>query len=521
MLFVLIVYFILSLVIGSAASQRGRSAFGWFLVSILTTPLLAGVFLLLFPSLNDPTSVDDKALQEAIRRGRPVGPPQKLGVRGLTVSLTILLSAIIAAMVWNGNVIHFINELTAPSTNNAPTIIPSPLQEQTMVPRGSEKPSFDCEKAKTAAARLICADAELARLDAELGVVFQKRKRQLPATEQPKFVADQLAWIKDRNIRCELVEKNSAAIEVLASSKSCMVNTIRERIAFLTQTGSSFSAGAPLQLLGAFPSQSDQATQPPIIRAGCHRDGDVVTIQGVATAQSLELANGSVKGVWLFVTDRPFCVIESPDGVDAPREISIPRLQIIGQPPPPGATIELTGRLSTGNISQYYAVSTAISVISGRRIAVPSAPNVALDSPKFDADQVAALLDKRDPAMTALEEIAPTMANNDSQQLISALGAVEGSWGEGRLQGSLTNCASIAASRGSRSAVNILKNECSREYLDWFPTCAQTAKACATTALFMSRIGIEAYEKCLGEFDRTACNPTDPDSYFVRGPAAH
>jgi hypothetical protein len=134
-----------------------------------------------------------------------------------------------------------------------------------------------------------------------------------------------------------------------------------------------------------------------------------------------------VKDVWLLVTDRPFCVIESPDGVDAPREISVPRLQIIGQPPPPGATIELTGRLSTGNISQYYAVSTAISVISGRRIAVPSAPNAALDSPKFDANQVAALLDKRDPAMTALEEIAPTMANNDSEQLISALGAVEGS----------------------------------------------------------------------------------------------
>ncbi len=145
---------------------------------------------------------------------------------------------------------------------------------------------------------------------------------------------------------------------------------------------------------------------------------------------------------------------------------------------------------------------------------------------KFDANEIAAILGEHDLAMTALEEIAPAMANSDSKQLISALNAVEGSWGEGswgngRLQGSLVNCASIAASRGSRSAVNILKNECSREYLDWFPTCTQTTKACATTALFMSRTGIEAYEKCLGEFDRTACNPTDPDSYFVRGPAAH
>src|SRR5271170_5394108 len=41
--------------------------------------------------------------------------------------------------------------------------------DQTLVPRGNEKSSFDCAKAKTAAARLICADGELARLDGELG----------------------------------------------------------------------------------------------------------------------------------------------------------------------------------------------------------------------------------------------------------------------------------------------------------------------------------------------------------------
>lgn len=70
----LIVYLILSLVIGSAASQRGRNAFGWFLLSMLTTPLLAGVFLLLFPSLRDPTieatAVSDEELQRALKKGR-------------------------------------------------------------------------------------------------------------------------------------------------------------------------------------------------------------------------------------------------------------------------------------------------------------------------------------------------------------------------------------------------------------------------------------------------------------------
>jgi len=145
--------------------------------------------------------------------------------------------------------------------------------------------------------------------------------------------------------------------------------------------------------------------------------------------------------------------------------------------------------------------------------------SIAPPASHFDANQVAALLDKRDPAMTALKEIDPATANSDSKQLISALNVTRASPMTDLLV-NISSCAGTAASRGSRSAVNILQNECSREYLDWFPTCTQPTKACATEALFMSRMGIEAYEKCLGEFDQTACNPTDPDSYFVRGPAA-
>jgi hypothetical protein len=51
-----------------------------------------------------------------------------------------------------------------------------PRGEPLLVPRGAEKPSFDCAKIKTAAARLICADAELSALDFELGIVFRTRK---------------------------------------------------------------------------------------------------------------------------------------------------------------------------------------------------------------------------------------------------------------------------------------------------------------------------------------------------------
>lgn len=110
------------------------------------------------------------------------------------------------------------------------------VNDERVVPRGNEKPSFDCAQAKSAPARLICADAELAQLDGELGVAFQKRKAQISTPDQSKLVADQLAWIRARNTRCDLDGKGNAAIEVLAGAKPCMEDAIRERIAFLTNT---------------------------------------------------------------------------------------------------------------------------------------------------------------------------------------------------------------------------------------------------------------------------------------------
>jgi uncharacterized protein YecT (DUF1311 family) len=100
------------------------------------------------------------------------------------------------------------------------------------------KPSFDCTKAKTAAARLICTDDELARLDGQLGVAFQNRKSQVPETDQQRFVAEQVAWIRDRNKRCNLIGNDAAPMDALASSKPCMVSAIQERISFLIQAGS-------------------------------------------------------------------------------------------------------------------------------------------------------------------------------------------------------------------------------------------------------------------------------------------
>jgi uncharacterized protein YecT (DUF1311 family) len=143
------------------------------------------------------------------------------------------------------------------------------LQEQGLVPRGSEKPSFACASAKTAAARLICADRDLARLDRDLSVAFQSRKAQIAAPDQSRFVAKQLAWLRDRNTRCELVDgKSKGAIEELAPSKPCMMNAITERIAFLAQMTASESSGQAQQPLSLLPpgiaNPSESEAMPPI-----------------------------------------------------------------------------------------------------------------------------------------------------------------------------------------------------------------------------------------------------------------
>jgi uncharacterized protein len=138
----------------------------------------------------------------------------------------------------------------------------TPSQTQTLVPRGSEQPSFDCSKARTAPARLICADGELARLDGELGTAFQNRKAQLSPADASALVADELAWIRDRNASCDLVGKNDAAIDVLATSKPCLANAIQQRIASLVQMQSASGAAPPTQQepMALIPPSTSQST---------------------------------------------------------------------------------------------------------------------------------------------------------------------------------------------------------------------------------------------------------------------
>ncbi|WP_319798563.1 lysozyme inhibitor LprI family protein [Nitrobacter sp.] len=187
-------------------------------------------------------------------------------------------------------------------------------QDQGLVPRGGEGPSFDCTKAKTAAARLICADGELARLDGELGAMFQRRKTQLVGSDQSQLVEAQRSWIRDRNLRCGLDGKSSAAIEVLARSKSCMGSAIRDRIAFLVRTESVTAQTGNIALATA--SGTGKSLEQPS-QAAC---GKASTAQGAAMCQqsATTAAPSLVVRIESFLTDEPRPTVRGttnlPDG---------------------------------------------------------------------------------------------------------------------------------------------------------------------------------------------------------------
>jgi len=99
----------------------------------------------------------------------------------------------------------------------------------------TSQPSFDCSKANSASARLICADKELATLDGQLAVPFRKRLSKLSGAERDAVIADQRRWINERNVKCGLTASNKAPVEELVAAKPCMIDAIRERISYLQE----------------------------------------------------------------------------------------------------------------------------------------------------------------------------------------------------------------------------------------------------------------------------------------------
>jgi hypothetical protein len=102
----------------------------------------------------------------------------------------------------------------------------------------------------------------------------------------------------------------------------------------------------------------------------CFINGQEITVKGIATQVPIpqRTADGNTGSVWVLNIDPPICVSEYFAGSTKMNSANIVQIQIIGSPPPPEQIVELTGKLSTENYSENFAIPDAIRVTTGKRL---------------------------------------------------------------------------------------------------------------------------------------------------------
>lgn len=66
---IFLLWIVFSVVIGIGASQRGRSGFGWFVLSVLISPLIGLVLLLLLPRRDEQRELaEEKGLSDEYKK---------------------------------------------------------------------------------------------------------------------------------------------------------------------------------------------------------------------------------------------------------------------------------------------------------------------------------------------------------------------------------------------------------------------------------------------------------------------
>jgi len=208
----------------------------------------------------------------------------------------------------------------------------------------------------------------------------------------------------------------------------------------------------------------------------CLHDGERVTLQGIASSAHLTMANGSATTVWVIEIQDGICVdqptAESQEGGRA----TIRRFQVIGPPPPPGVPIELIGTLSTGNVTQSYAVPNAIKVLSGRKLKPVAAS--AEQSARISSDAIQA------PVPPFAEAAEPSTKTDDALRYCVMPKAQYGQY---------------SSYDGGKSASSLLLRECPTESRAWIAHCERTSgtdnRECTRRALIFAQIVLKLFGK--------------------------
>lgn len=111
--------------------------------------------------------------------------------------------------------------ITSLSPSNIPT------QQQMPIPqRLSDKPTFNCEKARSPTARLICFDPDGAKADWNLASVYWARQFSLPKSQQESFQKAHDKWFPQLSAACQL---RSDQFQFTADQRRCVIAAYNKR----------------------------------------------------------------------------------------------------------------------------------------------------------------------------------------------------------------------------------------------------------------------------------------------------
>jgi uncharacterized protein YecT (DUF1311 family) len=94
-----------------------------------------------------------------------------------------------------------------------------------------EDPNFDCLATNTTAGMLICGDPALAVAKVELNSLVLGLVAKLKPDEARQALAEYERWSRERDRKCNLVDKDNAPLDELAPSEACLAEYISQKTA--------------------------------------------------------------------------------------------------------------------------------------------------------------------------------------------------------------------------------------------------------------------------------------------------
>jgi uncharacterized protein YecT (DUF1311 family) len=111
---------------------------------------------------------------------------------------------------------------------NQANLAPPPPSQDSLTPRTYQQPSrgVDCARPNEPIELLICADAELAESDGQMGSAYA---RKLPAAGNA-LRQQQRDWIARRDAQCRVPKNGNWSVAELAPLKACILRMTRQRL---------------------------------------------------------------------------------------------------------------------------------------------------------------------------------------------------------------------------------------------------------------------------------------------------